>query len=298
MRSRVRVIEHASKHGQWTLARAAPAPWLAGDVLIYTGYTEAATPIVEQRVLPVCFVPLVINFGPPFRLRDGAIASQWQAASSFVAGLYERHAFMRSGGGAFCLQVDLTPVGAHRLLGAAMHELAGRVVDLDAVLGSWARCLAARLYDAPSWAARFTILDAALTERLETAPPTPKLVEAAWAAIRRDAAAVRIGALAQAFGCSRKHLNEVFQDAIGVSPKTVARLTRFENAVQELAAGRVASLSELALLCGYYDQAHFNRDFRAYAGESPTGLMQRMLRHPNDERVTFVQDPEPVAMQG
>jgi AraC-like DNA-binding protein len=267
-------------------------------VLIYTGYTEAATPIVERRALPVCFVPLVINFGAPFWLRGSATTSGWQAASSFVAGLHERHAFVRSGGGAFCLQVDLTPAGAHRLLGAGMHELAGQVVDLDALLGSWAKRLATRLYDAPGWAARFTILDAALTQRLEAAPPTPKLVEAAWAAIRRDNGAVKIGVLAQALGCSRKHLNEVFQHAIGVSPKSAARLTRFENAIQELAAGRVASLSELALLCGYYDQAHFNRDFRAYAGESPTGLVERMLRDPDDERVTFVQDPELVAVQG
>ena len=60
-------------------------------------------------------------------------------------------------------------------------------------------------------------------------------------------------------------------------PKAVGRILRFERAVARLRAGD--DLGALALDCGYYDQAHFNRDFREFAGVTPTAL-----------RVPFVQD--------
>ncbi len=59
-----------------------------------------------------------------------------------------------------------------------------------------------------------------------------------------------------------------FREELGVPPKALARILRFERAVGRLRAGD--DLAALALDAGYYDQAHFNRDFRAFAGATPT----------------------------
>ena len=79
-----------------------------------------------------------------------------------------------------------------------------------------------------------------------------------------------IGALSRALSCSRKTLIKRFQAQIGLSPKAVAGILRFEHATGRLRAGSDESWSELALACGYSDQAHFNRDFRRYSGRTPT----------------------------
>jgi AraC-like DNA-binding protein len=80
--------------------------------------------------------------------------------------------------------------------------------------------------------------------------------------------AVPIGELAAELGWSRRHLAVRFREELGMAPKALARLLRFERAVKRLRAGD--ELADLALDAGYYDQAHFNRDFRAFAGTTPT----------------------------
>ena len=100
-----------------------------------------------------------------------------------------------------------------------------------------------------------------------------------------------MGALCDELGCSRTHMLRRFNEQIGVSPKTYARVLRFQRAVhllghrdgaswldeRERGAGHDGSWGELALDCGYFDQAHMNRDFRQFAGVSPTELTASLL---------------------
>ena len=80
--------------------------------------------------------------------------------------------------------------------------------------------------------------------------------------------------LAAELGWSRRHLAARFRDEVGVSPKALARLLRFERALELLGT---RTLADIAYECGYYDQAHFNRDFRAFAGATPGELLARRL---------------------
>jgi AraC-like DNA-binding protein len=58
------------------------------------------------------------------------------------------------------------------------------------------------------------------------------------------------------------------------SPKAFARVIRFQRAVRLMTSGRAANLTEVAHACGYYDQPHFTRDFRAFAGVTPSTLLK------------------------
>jgi AraC-like DNA-binding protein len=80
-----------------------------------------------------------------------------------------------------------------------------------------------------------------------------------------------VGALAGEVGWSRKHLINRFRDQVGLSPKVMARVLRFHRAVDLLAHG-VPSYVDVAVTCGFYDQAHMNREFRALAGCTPGEL--------------------------
>jgi AraC-like DNA-binding protein len=213
----------------------------------------------------------IVCFGVPYRL-DG------EPFDAFVGGLSDRPILTEFVGAAGGVQIDFTPLGARRCLGLPMDELTNRVVDLEDVLGPGAPLLAERLQEAPGWAERFALLDAALLRRVEAGPePAP---EVAWT-FRRLAEAhgrLAVGPLAAEVGWSRRHLAARWRRDVGLGPKAVARILRFERAHQLVRGGR--GLADVAYECGYADQSHLNRDFRALAGATP-------------REVTFVQDAQP-----
>src|SRR5262249_42838854 len=86
-----------------------------------------------------------------------------------------------------------------------------------------------------------------------------------------------IGELAEELGWSHRRLIARFRDHIGLTPKTLARVIRFDRAVRRLHASQPENLAELAFDCGYFDQAHLNRDFREFAGTSPTAFIAARL---------------------
>jgi len=278
VRARPDIVRHRSATASWDMARARPHPAIAAHVRGYTGWDEHTAAPMRRRELPSGDIPLVLNLGAPFTVRPAdAPAAAAVRVGSFVAGLHDRAVVTEHPGASCGVQVDLTPIGARMLLGHPMHELARRVVDLDDVVGPGAPRLLERLAAAGDWGARFDLLDAALAARLGRArPPAP---DAVWAWRRLDASAGRVGVaeLATEIGCSRRHLAARFRDEIGLAPKLAARVLRFEAAVGALRAADPPPLGVVALRCGYYDQAHLNRDVREFAGLAPRALMAGRL---------------------
>jgi AraC-like DNA-binding protein len=174
------------------------------------------------------------------------------------------------------LQVDLTPVGAHVLFGLSMSALSNRVVALDQILGGAGALLAEQLYEAASWEERFACLDAKLAHRLGAGSEPSPAVAWAWDRLVETGGRLPVRALAEELGSSRQYIVAKFRDQVGLPPKTIARIVRFRRALQLL--GREdRSLAALAHECGYYDQAHLNRDFRDFTGGTPTEHLARRL---------------------
>ena len=273
----VRILKHESDLGSWELGVGTPDPRLQGIVHRYEGYLESASPApVQRQEVPSVHVPLIVNFGSRWRVGTSSDSSAAEITDSFVAGLYDRSAFVVAEGPASCVQVDFTPIGAHLFLGLPMHELANRVVDAHDALGRDGE-LVERLEAAMSWADRFALVDAAILRRVAGARrPAPEILWA-WRALERNDGAVRVGALAEKTGRSRKQLLTGFRTHVGLGPKTVARIMRFNRVVSALQRGTQPSLARLAADCGYFDQAHLNRDFREFAGTTPVEFARRVI---------------------
>ncbi|HKP74026.1 MAG TPA: helix-turn-helix domain-containing protein, partial [Longimicrobiaceae bacterium] len=88
--------------------------------------------------------------------------------------------------------------------------------------------------------------------------------------IERSGGSVPVAELHAAVGLTRRHLERIYLERVGLTPKTACRVARVQAALERLRAGPIPSLSRLALDCGWYDQSHMNRDFREIAGASPT----------------------------
>lgn len=258
--------------GRFELVEATPHPLLRGSVRDYRGYREHRLDApVRQLEVANGDVVLVIGFGP---VRTRGRAGEAREHRRFLAGLWDSWVLTSWQSPLDCVQVDLTPLGARRLFGVPMDRLANRVVALEDLLGAAVARLTERLYEAASWDQRFELLDAFLAERLATGPELSPAVLWAWQQLCGSDGRCAIAPLAAEIGCSRKHLIALFRRDLGLPPKTLARILRFDRARRLIAASERMPWAELALDCGYYDQAHMNRDFRCFAGCSPTALLR------------------------
>ncbi|WP_116948289.1 AraC family transcriptional regulator [Jiangella endophytica] len=253
-------------HGVYPAGAAHAA--LAGDVVGYCGYVEHSPVPVRRRELPGPRVPVIISFGDSLSVRSPGLSGE---LTSFVAGFHDTFAVTEFVGGQCGLQVDLTPLGAHRLLGLAGADLRDGSIRLSDVVGRQAADeLVERLVEAPDWATRFTLADVFWSHRSEAARPVDAEVGWAWERLRRSGGRLRIGTLAAEVGWSRRHLASRFREQVGQGPKEAARVLRFARAVRLL--DRAPSLSDLAAEAGYADHSHLVREFRALAGCTPSQL--------------------------
>jgi AraC-like DNA-binding protein len=247
------------------LAKRAPHPALAAHVGSLTGWYERADGPVRRTELPIAQIVLVISFGPTIDVNG-------KRFTSFVAGLDDAPTLTEHAGVGHGVEACLTPLGARRLLGIPMGELTRQVVELEDLIGPEAADLAERFHEAPTWPARLAMLERVIANRVLEAPPLPAELEWAWQRLLATGGTVPIGELARELGWSRRHFAATFGRELGMPPKALAGVLRFERAAERLRAG--ADLAELALDSGYYDQAHFNRDFRRFAGTTPTEYRQ------------------------
>jgi AraC-like DNA-binding protein len=243
---------------------------LRGLVRNYTGYVERSAEPLCRREVPSGDVTLILSPESRLRLPDGR-------HTSFVAALHDSHTLVEHDGFQEGIEVRLTPLGARALFGMPMHELTNRVVDIEDLLGRRGEELVARLWDVDSWQRRFAVLDEAIAARLEGAPRTQPELAWAWGRMRSSAGRTTVSALADELGWSHRRLIDRFREGIGLAPKALGRVLRFERVSHVLQHVEEPRLAEVALDCGYYDQAHLNRDFRQFAGTTPGQYLARRL---------------------
>ncbi|WP_372670745.1 helix-turn-helix domain-containing protein [Amycolatopsis kentuckyensis] len=255
-----------------------PHPVVRPLVTRYVGYAQSEVTLPVHRGLPSRHVTLVISLAGPVRMAGYSL-------QALVGGLHTSAVLIRQDRVQEGLQLELDPLGVRTLFGVTAAELSGEVVDLaEFGLGS----LPDRLRELP-WPERFALLDDVLAARaVEPVAPPPELGEA-WRRMRGADGQVRVTDLAGEVGWSRRHLGERFRAELGLAPKQVARVLRFERAGRLLRQG-CTDLAGLAVECGYYDQAHLSNEWRALAGCTPGTWIAEELPFLQDEEVAAGQD--------
>lgn len=228
-----------------------------------------------ERHLPSGEVELLGNFGSPYRVIDADDpARPSMHRGSTVVGVHGRYVVTEETDSQHVLVVRLQPTGARLLFDLPMHEIANRLVALDDLSSALARPLGDHLYEA-RLAATLRAHGCSAGRASGTKARAPS------AGRMGPAAAARHGRLSQ----HRRTLKRArvqpqalvaqFRHAVGLPPKAVARVLRFNRLLQLVeGAGRI-DWAEVAQECGYFDQAILIRDFRALAGSWPAELMRR-----------------------
>jgi AraC-like DNA-binding protein len=269
--------------GEWDAMLAAPR--LYRPVSALAGYTEIighwhAHVGYRSRALPRGAVTLIIDVGQrqqlDFYAADGC--TRLNVPSAFVTGSHTDSYVSEMPADEPAMAVHFRPGGAFPFLGIPLSDLENAYVGLDDIWGRSGIGLHERLIDAPTMAARFSIVETFLLSQPWPSARRHPGVAAAMAAIE-DNPSVRMADFRDLVGVSSKRLIALFRAEVGLSPKAYARIRRFQAALRLLGMGRAGA--RVAADVGYFDQAHFVREFRSFAGMTPTQYTEQRLVLPS-----------------
>ena len=258
-------------------------------------YAEDYQPAHEkERILPDGRLAVIINLREDrLRVYESEVPSRFQTLRGMiVAGPRSEFHVIDTHCQQFIIGLHFKPGGAFRFLPMPVHELAGAFVGLDQLWGAEAVRLREQLLAAPRPKAKFNILNQALLGRLKSSPPGHPAVNFALRNFDR-APFERLAEVTARSGLSHRRFIEVFRAQVGLAPKAFCRVRRFQEVlrrVQTLAMNPRAhdcrrrqpfEWSEVALACGYYDQAHFIHEFQGFCGLNPTAYLKQRSEHLN-----------------
>jgi AraC-like DNA-binding protein len=245
--STVAVIREDHELGRFTHASRRPRPELAE--LMYRdllGFEQEWAEFGSWLEAPRPAMTLMIDLDGWIRDNGATLPDAW------FSGLGESYTVVEFPGRYASIDLELHPLGAYRVLGRPLCELRSSVVALDDLFGADGAELAERVREAADWDERFDLLESFLGDRVEAGPrPTPA-VEWAYGRLRATAGRARIEQICVELGCSRRYLSERFRVEVGLPPKAVARLIRFEHVCRRLRSAP-ARWAEIAADAGYAD---------------------------------------------
>ncbi|RPI94300.1 MAG: AraC family transcriptional regulator [Chloroflexi bacterium] len=174
------------------------------------------------------------------------------------------------------LGVKLRPGAFPALFGLPAHELTDRVTPLEEILGKTANDLNEQITGAPNSSAQVGRFERTFVRFAQRHRENSHLIERQAATILRQLSTMQVSNLAERLGYSSRHFQRKINDYVGLSPRLYKRIVRFEKAlelIQRSARRGNMDWSALAVICGYTDQAHFIRDFRQFAGQTPVAYL-------------------------
>lgn len=198
-----------------------------------------------------------------------------------ISGLQAAPALIAHDGSSEGVALELTPIGCRALFGMPGSELWNTSLELDDLAGPVGAELWERLQLAPTWAERFAACDHVLGRLLTGNSVEPALARS-WQLLAASAGTRPVSEIAATIGWTRQHFARRFAGEFGLSPKLAARVVRFDRA-RRLLQAPFLSIAQVALACGYYDQAHLTRDFTELAGVPPARLLADDLPSVQDD---------------
>ncbi|MBF6327664.1 helix-turn-helix domain-containing protein [Nocardia transvalensis] len=248
-----------------------PPHLLDGSAIRCFGFDVDEPEPVRRRKIPGGTIKIVFAL-------DGIFDGVRRDPSALVVGMHDRGTTATHSGRMRSVQVQLDPLTARRLLGVPLHELRNTALPLDQFLGRSARDLAERLAETPRWEARFGLVAEYLRRQAPLGEADSAVTEAV-ARLRDHRGALPVSRLVAESGWSRRHFSRRFADHVGLPARTYASLLRFSATLTAMARSPAGprDLGRMADRLGYYDQSHLIRDFRRFAGTSPSTLLREAM---------------------
>ncbi|MGP4050303.1 DUF6597 domain-containing transcriptional factor [Streptomyces sp. 2A115] len=239
----------------------------------------------RMNIPPMPSAHLFLNLGGPVRLWDSdPVVPSAVLTDGWFMGVWTRRFLVEYPARVRLVGVHFKPWGMSPFADMPASELRDRWVPVDAVWQRSVDRIRNQVGDIASATETLRVLEAELLSRLAEAPSRGlDLVLHAGGRLETSNGTVPIGSLTAGAGVSGNHLAAQFKAHVGVTPKRVARIYRFARLILSVDALRPVDWSELAHAAGYFDRAHFSREFKDFTGHTPTEYLALRRRFPAEQ---------------
>lgn len=227
---------------------------------------------VIDTVLPSGFVQVAFNLGDSqWKLKTG---DSFHASPSLeLLGQLKSPASFKITGHNVALGINFYPHTAHYFIKDSSTYFTEQVVDLEAIFGSEVYLIQEQLLETSSLEKRIAILEKYLLEEiasLSDGGTKLDILDFIISNVHSHPSMGTVQGIARKTGYSERYIERLFREFVGLSPKEYLNITRFQNSLKYL-NNQNASYASVSYACGYADQSHFIREFKKYAGVTPSG---------------------------
>lgn len=236
--------------------------------------------VVQTRLLPIGTMELVINLNEdsiPLFDRQSRI-QQGSTNGAMLCGTHSESFIIRDANKISVMGVHFKAGGGAVFFDLPVSELYNERISLNRVWKTRASELRDRLLQHSSPERRFWVLEQFLMQMMRS-PDDHPVVNFALQQFQKSAN-LTISAVIEQTGLSARYFNQLFRNQVGITPKLFCRIQRFQNALDMMLVKTPVDWMEIVLTCGYFDQAHFIHDFRAFADCTPTEYLNQRGFHP------------------
>ncbi len=268
-----------------------PGPPLDRFVELVTFYADYQPTHSKERLLPDGAVEIIVDLtDEPKRMYDPSDHSRGvDFRRAWISGMRRRWIVIEAAPGSSMVVIRFRPGGAYPFLGFGVEGITDQVDELDAVLGSGSASLRDRVLAATTIETKMAGVEAWLIERAGRRLEANVEIEYITGRLLAPAG-IRVADVVAEIGYSQRHVLNLFQRWVGLSPKQYGRIRRFQQVLSAVArecgpadplaaaalqsvAVREPDWAAVALDHGYYDQSHLVRDFQDFAGMTPTAYL-------------------------
>lgn len=263
--------------------RRIPQPPLSFFVEFLWSYKDLDVGHSAEKLLPDGSMELIIDLAPddsPKRLyQDTSLERFTDFRRAWISGMHRKYLVLGVEKGASMMGAHFKTGGAAPFFGFPLSELSGNVVELDLIWKRAILSLREQLLEVEGHEAKFDLLEGFLLAHASSRLNADSTLNAALSALR-SWPAVSLRELSSALGLSQKQVINQFHDQVGLTPKLVSRIFRFQHALSLAYREGPIDWARTALDAGYYDQAHMIHEFREFAGATPLAYHQNRSQYP------------------
>ena len=223
---------------------------------------------VFNRILPDGCIDIIFNLGDPFYRVSHDLSVNY-LPQNFVVGAMRQPLVVGLTGQVEVIGVRFKPGGAYPFFRFPLNEMTDHLVALDDLRHQIVNEMEFHIAEKATITRKIAYLEYLLARHIQAAPHKDGIIGKAISNICDSKGQVTINSLGKLLGISSRHLERKFIENVGLSPKMFCRVIRVRNAISIMRSQSKPDWSEITYSAGFYDQAHFIREFKAISGLNP-----------------------------